>query len=283
MGVFVSVQFAVRTRVVSPTGKGARPDAKAGVDAGMRELATVVDGDDQVVVVQNPAPLRQTLAERRRVSRSLSRRIPGSRGHRQAKAKLARLDRRAVCLRRETYHRLTRWLVDTYGEIHVQDLDLAAMKRSMGRRAFRRAVSDTALGMFPPLLTDKATDGHAALVVVDRFFPSSQIHHGCGGRLLGEKLAKQLSCERCGAVVDRDENAAKNLRDWAGSCQSWSSWGQRPARTRATRWWYRRQVRCAGDRTPGETAQDLAQRGLGEARTNAGERQRRNPARGASA
>jgi transposase len=132
MGVFVSVQFAVRTRVVSPTGKGARPDAKAGVDAGMRELATVVDGDDQVVVVQNPAPLRQTLAERRRVSRSLSRRIPGSRGHRQAKAKPARLDRRAVCLRRETYHRLTRWLVDTYGEIHVQDLDLAAMKRSMG-------------------------------------------------------------------------------------------------------------------------------------------------------
>jgi transposase len=75
-------------------------------------------------------------------------------------------------------------------------------------------VSDTALGMFPPLLTSKATDGHAALVVVDRFFPSSQIHHGCGGRLLGEKLAKQLSCERCGAVVDRDENAAKNIRDW---------------------------------------------------------------------
>jgi hypothetical protein len=51
-------------------------------------------------------------------------------------------------------------------------------------------------------------------VVVDRLFPSSQIHHGCGGRLLGEKLAKQLSCERCGAVVDRDENAAKNIRDW---------------------------------------------------------------------
>jgi hypothetical protein len=51
-------------------------------------------------------------------------------------------------------------------------------------------------------------------VVVDRLFPSSQTHHGCGGRLLGEKLAKQLSCERCGAVVDRDENAAKNIRDW---------------------------------------------------------------------
>ncbi len=213
--LFVAVQYAVRTRVVSPTGRGpARSDARAGVDLGLRVLATVADTDGNVTEVDNPAPLRTTLAERRRAGRKLSRRIPGSRGHRAARAKLARADRRCVHLRQEARHQLTRRLVDTYGEAVAEDLDLAAMKRSMGRRAFRRAVLDAGLGAIRPTLAYKAQRSGVRLVVADRFFPSSQIHHGCGGRLVGRKLAKVLACEACGTEVDRDHNAAKNLRDW---------------------------------------------------------------------
>jgi len=213
--LFVSIQYALRTKVVSPTTAApARPDARAGVDLGLRVLATVADTDGNILVVPNPAPLRAALAERRKVGRQLSRRIPGSRGHRRAKAKLARLDRRCVHLRREAIHQLTRWLVDTYGEIVIEDLDIAAMKRSMGRRAFRRSVADAGLGRFLPILDYKAERSRARLFVADRFFPSSRIHHGCGGTLTGPKLAKRLTCETCHAVVDRDENAAKNLRDW---------------------------------------------------------------------
>jgi transposase len=52
-------------------------------------------------------------------------------------------------------------------------------------------------------------------MVVDRFFGSFKIHHGGGGELVAAtKLAKQLTCPRGGDVVDRDDNAAKNLRDW---------------------------------------------------------------------
>jgi len=72
--------------------------------------------------------------------------IPGSHGHRAAKAKLARLDRRAIHLRRESHHQLTTMVADTYSEVVIEDLDLAAMRMSMGRRAFRRSVSDAALG-----------------------------------------------------------------------------------------------------------------------------------------
>ncbi|WP_276938893.1 zinc ribbon domain-containing protein, partial [Ferrimicrobium acidiphilum] len=46
------------------------------------------------------------------------------------------------------------------------------------------------------------------VVVVNRFFPSSQIHHNCGGRLTGAKLAKRLTCDTCHVEVDRDENAS---------------------------------------------------------------------------
>ncbi len=105
--------------------------------------------------------------------------------------------------------------MDTYSEVHVEDLNIAAMTRSMGRRAFKRSESDTALGMFRPMLEYKAKAGGTKVVLVDRFFPSSKIHHCCEGLLEGKtKLAKTLVCKTCHAEVDRDVNAAKNLRDW---------------------------------------------------------------------
>ncbi len=91
----------------------------------------------------------------------------------------------------------------------------------MGRRAFRRSVSDAALGRVRPMLAYKAVRTGTALVIADRWFPSSQYHHGhvlpdgtqC--RLAGRhRLDKHLTCPVTGEIVDRDHNAARNLRDW---------------------------------------------------------------------
>jgi putative transposase len=222
--LFVSVSYALRAPETTRTP--ANPTVRAGVDLGMRALATVATTDtatgaETVVEYPNPAPLKATLAERRRAGRQLSRRIPGSRGHRAAKAKLTRLDRRCVHLRREAAHQLTTELSHSYSQIVIEDLDLAAMKQSMGRRAYRRAVSDAAMGLVRPQLAYKTARCGGELIVADRWFPSSQIHHGCttpdGGpcRLVGKgRIDKYLLCPRTGEVVDRDKNAARNLRDW---------------------------------------------------------------------
>jgi putative transposase len=222
--LFVSIGYALRT---PHTGRVPRqPAVRAGVDLGMRTLATVatrdaVTGAETVVEYQNPAPLKATLAARRRAGHELSRRIPGSRGHRAAKAKLTRLDRQCVQLRREATHQLTTELAGTYGHIVVEDLDVAAMKQGMGRRAFRRAVSDAAMGLIRPQLAYKTLRHGSTLTVADRWFPSSQIHHGCTHadgtpcRLKGKgRIDKRLICPITGEVVDRDRNAALNLRDW---------------------------------------------------------------------
>lgn len=222
--LFVSVNYALRTpttpRIVT------QPTVRAGVDLGLRTLATVatVDtttGTESVTEYSNPAPLRAALAARRRVGRELSRRIPGSRGWHAAKAKLVRLDRRCVHLRREAAHQLTTELASRYGHIVIEDLDVAAMIQSMGRRTFRRAVSDAAIGSIRPQLAYKTTRHGSRLTVADRWFPSSQIHHGCTTpdgtpcRLVGKhRIDKRLVCEHTGEVVDRDRNAARNLRDW---------------------------------------------------------------------
>jgi putative transposase len=222
--LFVSIGYALRIPATPPTV--ACPTVRAGVDLGARTLATVatrdtVTGAETIVEYENPAPLKATLAARRRAGRQLSRRIPGSHGHRAAKTKLARLDRRCVHLRREAAHQLTTELAGTYGQVVIEDLDVAAMKCSMGRRAFRRSVSDAAMGLIRPQLAYKTTRHGSTLVVADRWFPSSQIHHGCTHadstpcRLVGKsRVDKHLVCPATGEVVDRDRNAALNLRDW---------------------------------------------------------------------
>ncbi len=221
--LFVSIGYAMRTPATPAVV--AQPRVRAGVDLGIRTLATVATidpttGHETITEYPNPAPLKATLTARRRAGRELSRRIPGSRGWNTAKAKLVRLDRRCVHLRREAAHQLTTELAGTYGHIVIEDLDVAAMKQSMGRRAFRRAISDAAMGLVGPQLAYKTTRHGGNLIVADRWFPSSQIHHGCTTsdgtpcRLIGKgKIDKHLVCPLTGEV-DRDVNAALNLRDW---------------------------------------------------------------------
>ena len=65
------------------------------------------------------------------------------------------------------------------------------------------------------MLDYKAQRAGTAVTVADRWFPSSQLHHGCGCTLIGKgKIDKILTCAVTREQVDRDNNAAKNLRDW---------------------------------------------------------------------
>src|SRR6266540_1637540 len=122
-------------------------DGRCGVDLGIgQEWAVVAHGDGSIERIAHPAPWAELAAQQRRVARQLSRRIVGSRGYRHAKAKRAGLDRRAANLRSEAIHTLTTHLARRYGTVVVEDLDVAAMGRGMGRRAFRRSVHQAGIG-----------------------------------------------------------------------------------------------------------------------------------------
>jgi putative transposase len=209
----VSVAAIVR----HPPRTPAEPDARCGIDLGIGRQWAVIAHDDTIQRVAHPAPWVQTHSKRRRVARQRSRRIVGSRGHRQASAKLAALDRRAANLRANQVHLLTTTLARRYATIVVEDLGVAAMGRGMGRRAFRRGVAQAGLGKVRPTLAYKAAQQGGRLLVADRWFASSKTHYGCGGYLADLKLSQRAwACPACGAMVDRNANAALNLRDWTG-------------------------------------------------------------------
>jgi putative transposase len=213
--LYVSVQAIVAQQPRTPS----EPDERCGIDLGIgREWAVVAHPDDTIERVAHPAPWVETHKQRCRVARQRSRRTVGSRGHRQASAKLAALDRRAANLRTHQLHTLTTRLARRYGTVVVEDLDVAAMARGMGRHAFRRSVHQAGLGKVRPTLAYKCPSAGGRLQVADRWFASSKTHHGCGGHRGDLRLgARVWRCPRCGVLVDRNANAALNLRDWPGA------------------------------------------------------------------
>jgi putative transposase len=209
---------SVATIVCHPPRTPAEPDARCGIDLGIgHQWAVIAHRDESIQRVTHPAPWAAAQKQRQRVARQLSRRIVGSRGHRQASAKLAALDLRAANLRTNQVHLLTTTLARRYGTVVVEDLNVAAMGRGMGRRAFRRTVARAGLGAVRPTLDYKCSWAGGRLLVADRWFASSKTHHGCGGYLADLKLSQRAwTCPACAAIVDRNANAALNLRDWTG-------------------------------------------------------------------
>jgi putative transposase len=174
--LFVSV-----SAIVVHTRRGpSEPDARCGIDLGIgREWAVVAHADGTIERIAHPAPW--------------------------------------AAVRRESVHALTSALARRYGTIVVEDLDVSAMARGMGRRAFRRTVHQAGIGVVRPVLAYKTRWAGGQLVVADRWFASSRIHHGCGGYHARLRLEDQVwVCPRCGVRVDRNANAALNLRDWTG-------------------------------------------------------------------
>jgi putative transposase len=209
---------AVQAIIVQQPRRPTEPDARCGIDLGIGpEWVVIAHDDDTIERLAHPAPWKEVRHQQRRLARQVSRRTVGSQAHRHARTKRAALDRRAANLRRQAIHALTTRLARRYGTVVVEDLDVAAMGRGMGRRAFRRTVYQAGIGSVRPTLAYKCQAVGGGLVIADRWLGSSKTHHGCGGYRADLRLGDRLwRCPRCGGLVDRNANAALNLRDWTG-------------------------------------------------------------------
>ncbi len=190
------------------------PGSRVGVDVGVRVLATVASSDGVVLDrVANPRPLEVALKELRHLGRQRSRRTIGSRRYIDTQTQITRLQRRVGDIRAHHIHVLTSHLAKTHGEIVVEGLDAAGMLRQKGlngARARRRGLSDSALGQTRRQLAYKTSWYGSALVVADRWYPSSKTCHACQSvQEIGWN--EHWQCNTCGLTHQRDDNAAINL------------------------------------------------------------------------
>jgi putative transposase len=180
-----------------------------GVDLGIKELATLSTGEG----IASLKPHRAAHQRLVRLSRSLSRKQKGSRNRAKAKTKLAKLHQRISNVRIDALHKLTTKLATEFDTIAIEDLNVAGMLKN---HCLARSIADSGFAEFRRQLTYKATMTGANLVAVDRFFPSSKTCHLCG-TIHPMKLSDRVMVCDCGNVMDRDLNAAMNLKNKAAS------------------------------------------------------------------
>ena len=112
--------------------------------------------------------------------------------------------------RKDWLHKLSRKVAERYDAVAVEDLNLRAMSGSLH---FGKSVMDNGFGMFRSMMEYKLADRGKRLVKIGKFYPSSKRCSVCGQVKAELRLDERIYHCGCGNQMDRDVNAAVNIRE----------------------------------------------------------------------
>jgi putative transposase len=184
-------------------------DDVIGIDAGLRDIIVTSDGEK----IAAPKFFRKAERKLRQAQRIFSRRQARSERKAKAKAQVCAVHRKIANRRKDFLHKLTTLLINDHDGVCIEDLNIKGLARTKLAKSFM----DASIGEFRRQLKYKARWNLKHFAMVDRFFPSSKMCSECGR--LNDDLARSdysWTCV-CGAIHDRDENAAINIMPPPGS------------------------------------------------------------------
>ncbi|MGX4693353.1 RNA-guided endonuclease InsQ/TnpB family protein [Streptomyces sp. JNUCC 63] len=204
-----------------PAADAARmPDTgqSVGIDLGLTHFAVLSGGTK----IDSPRFLRRAEKKLKKAQRELSRKQKGSKNREKARRKVARAHAQVADARREflpqalgfaraggTPIQLSTQLIRENQAVAVEDLAVKALARTR----LAKSIHDAGWSQFVTMLAYKAQRYGRTFVQVGRFEPTSQVCSTCGHRGGPKPLhVREWTCTACGAVHDRDHNAAINIK-----------------------------------------------------------------------
>lgn len=182
------------------------PKAVVGVDLGCKEDAVLSTGER----FKGSKPLKKMMSKLRRLSKSLSRKKNGSNRRKKAKEVIAKLHYRISNIRKDFQHKLTTKICRENQVVVLEDLNIAGMVKN---KHLSKAIMDVGFAEIRRQIEYKVRRYSGKVIIADRFYPSSKTCSNCGyvkdSLTLSERVFR---CEKCGFELDRDLNAALNLR-----------------------------------------------------------------------
>jgi len=180
-----------------------------GIDVGINSLATLDNGKHY----ENPRPLKRYERKLAREQRKLSRKVFLSNNWHKQKDKVAKLHYKIACIRSDAHHQATTEIVNMASAIGIETLKVTHLLKN---RKLAKALSDSALGGFLEKLKSKAAVLGIPIIEAPQFFASSKTCSSCGYVKDELSLSERVfHCEFCYTSIDRDQNAAINLKNLA--------------------------------------------------------------------
>ena len=182
-----------------------RVSAQVGIDLGLAHFAVLSTGEK----VEAPKVFRRYEARLVVLQRRAAKKQKGSANWAKARLKVAKLHARIADTRANFLHQLSSRIVRENQVIAVESLAVCNMKKN---RSLAKSISDAGWGEFLRQLEYKAAWYGRTVVGIDRWYPSSKRCHDCGHTVSALPLnVREWVCPECGAIHDRDVNAARNI------------------------------------------------------------------------
>ena len=179
-------------------------EREVGIDVGLNRLAVTSEGE----IIVNPRFLRVKERRLARAQRALSRKAKGSANRAKARHTVAVLHRKVRETRLDHAHKTALRLVRDNQAVYAEDLAVSGLARTR----LAKSVHDAGWAQLLRLVGEKAGQYGRGFHRIGRFVPTSQICSACGTKDGPKPLSvRTWTCAACGAVHDRDVNAARNI------------------------------------------------------------------------
>ena len=195
---FVGFMCEVEQALMPMTGK------VVGIDVGIKDVVVTSDG------FHSGAPKYTYKYQRqlKRAQRVLSRKKKGSNGWKKQRIVVSRIHEKIANSRKDFLHKLTSKLVSENDVVCTEDLNVSGM---MKNRCLSKAVADVGIFELNRQLNYKADWYGKQVVKISRWEPTTKRCSSCGQIRIMKLSQRIYECE-CGLVMDRDENAAINIK-----------------------------------------------------------------------
>lgn len=209
---YITVGIACEDYTALPSNEG------IGIDLGIKDLA--ICSDEHKYQNVNKAQRTKKLEKRkRRLQRSISRKYEKNkkgesccktRNIIKSEKELLKLNHRLTNIRQNHLHQITSSIVKREPSfICIEDLNVSGMVKN---KHLSRAVQQQGFYEFRRQIEYKSAWNNISVIIADRFFPSSKLCSCCGAIKKDLKLSGRIYRCACGNVIDRDYQAAVNLK-----------------------------------------------------------------------
>ncbi len=184
-----------------------QPQRFVGLDYAQKDFYV----DSESKKANYPHYYRKTEAKLAQEQRKLARMVQGSQNWIKQKKRVTALHAKIAQQRLDWLHKCSTALANQFDLVAVEDIDLRAMGQTLH---LAKNIHDNGFGMFRTMLQYKLEERGKYFTQIDRFYPSSKMCHHCG--YVNDDLQLKddhWACPCCGAKLDRNHNAAINIRE----------------------------------------------------------------------